>query len=248
MSRRGKNNLMLICRTTAQNCSDAVERGVSHAKDEGQQQQGNKSHGVVIMRAITPVLAAAIAVSAFSEDNADIEIYTDYMIGKWSVDNSTATYLLQSTAQRNSYFNSMRVAMAPGEKLVLRYTWGAIPTEGLTHLEFYLHGAGTGNQQFNIQAVTNAWPAPSSVQLSNFASVPANGWVRVSIPLSALGAQNRWLYSLELVATGPVPTFYIDDIKLVRAPSPIPALISVNPSSTIRSVDQRMLGWSATQI
>lgn len=194
------------------------------------------------MRAIGCAFVSAIAVSNVFADNADIEIYTDYMIGKWSVSSSTATYLLQSSAQKNSYLYSMRVSMTPGQKLIFRYTWGAIHTHGFTHLEFYLHGGGSGNQQFNIQAITNAWPPPAAAALSNFATVPANSWVRVLVPLSAIGAENKWLFSIEMAATTTVPTFYIDDVRLVKAPSPVPASITIDPSATIRTLDQWMFG------
>lgn len=95
-----------------------------------------------------------------------------------------------------------------------------VGTNGLTKLEFYVHGGTAGGQDLDVQlGDTGAWR--TKVGLNGYVtggSVAAGTWRKVSIPLSALGITTSYPVIKLVIQDGagtPQPTFYVDQIRFV---------------------------------
>ena len=68
----------------------------------------------------------------------------------------------------------------------------------------------------------------------------------MSIPLTTLGVANNAAFSGVFFQnnTGGAQTFYVDDITLVATPPPNPVVVTVQPSTVVRTIDKRMFGMN----
>lgn len=179
--------------------------------------------------------------AGMADDTADIEIYTDYVVGLWRID-GTASINPVATAQKKSFNNSISVNMQPGSWVKIAHTWELQRVKDIAYLEFWIRGDNVGGQNFTITACIN-WQERGPVQLTNFTSVAPRSWKRVRIPLSRFNAQPNedivWFKFESTSGTGP---FFIDDIKLVKPPLPGTANVSVNTSNVLRTLNKELFG------
>ena len=109
---------------------------------------------------------------------------------------------------------------------------------------FWINGGSTGGQLLQIQAELSGNPQ-TVVKLPALA---ANAWRKVTIPLAALGVQNKpdvdgfWIQSQ---SGGTQPTFYVDTISFTAAPPPSVVNLTVDAGQPLRTVDARYLGVNA---
>src|SRR5205807_4904219 len=108
-----------------------------------------------------------------------------------------------------------------------------------SNLSLWING-GTGGQklQLYVEYGTNSGPA---IQL---ATLPANSWQLVQVPLAKLGVAavtNLNRLNLQLTSAGSTATFYVDDVQLTVKPAPLVHLV-VNATQTVREADARWFG------
>ena len=102
----------------------------------------------------------------------------------------------------------------------------AVSMAGYHCLEFYIHGGKTGGQKLRISLEdkpNHELPAPGGIELNNplyleGGQIKAGAWQRISIPLEDLGAVDTSIIKVNIMDNtgGRQPTFYIDDIVLVK--------------------------------
>jgi alpha-N-arabinofuranosidase len=185
------------------------------------------------------LLLVGIVLSVFgrADEHAHLPLYLDYPAGKWD-DWSWATRDMRNTSPVHSHQYSIRAYLLPWTAIRFHHSEG-FNTTGFSHLEFWVHGGSTGGQQFSIMAAVNGIDRPH-VPITNYiSSIPANQWVRVQVPLAHLGVASgdrlTDIYFIERRGQT-VPTFYLDDIRLIRASVPSSATLTVDMRQTRRTL------------
>jgi len=190
------------------------------------------------MRRFTLYLVSMVlSVAGWADEHAHLPLYLDYPAGKWE-DWSWATREMRNTNPVRSHQYSIRANLSPWTAVRFHYR-GGFDTTGFSHLEFWVHGGSTGGQQFSIMAAVNGSDRPH-VPITNYiSSIPANQWVRVQVPLAHLsvasGDRLTDIYFIERRGQT-VPTFYLDDIRLIRASVPSSASLTVDMRQTRRTL------------
>lgn len=97
-----------------------------------------------------------------------------------------------------------------------------------TYLEFWIHGGTDGGQRLRVSVHTcqDGCEQPAgglSVKEARYMEdglVSPNAWKRVSVPLADLGAEKAVIFKFSLMGNSgdAQPTFYVDDIALVKKP------------------------------
>ena len=188
-------------------------------------------------RFILSLAGMILGVIGWADDHAHLPIYLDYPAGKWE-DWSWATREMRNTNPVRSHQYSIRANLSPWTAIRFHHR-GGFDTTGFSHLEFWVHGGSTGGQQFSIMAAVNGSDRPHVPVTNYISSIPANQWVRVQVPLAHLGvasgARLTDIYFIERRGQT-VPTFYLDDIRLIRASVPSVATLTANMSSPLRTL------------
>lgn len=159
-------------------------------------------------------------VGGHADDHAQLPLYLDYPAGHWD-DWSWASRDMRNTNPVRSHQYSIRADLSPWSAVRFQHTQG-LNASAYTHLEFWVHGGNSGGQVFHLMAQVNGVDR-APVPVTNYiSSVPANQWARVQVPLTALGISPgqtvNAIYFIERRGQS-VPTFYLDDIRLIRSVS-----------------------------
>ncbi len=200
-----------------------------------------KSRGGVALAAVIGLAAIAAFRTAPASDNADIDVFSDYVVGLWTMQVQSGITQLTGT-YAHTHDGSVLVTLNPNGNLVFNHSWGGFGITSLESLEFWVRpNSATGDiAQMSVQAYVNNDYLPA-VPLANYMSPPENGWIRVSVPQSALGVQtNDWFRSLRLNASTNGVSVFLDDLKLVRNPGPTVPLIRVKADQFGPTVDHKM--------
>jgi hypothetical protein len=150
----------------------------------------------------------------------DQTIYDEALGSGWQ-NWSWATVDLASTANANTGAVSIAVTPAAWSALYLRSADAPVDTNGYLNLSFYVHGGTAGGQTIQVVAVVNEVAQPGV----RVASPTAGSWQKITVPLAALGADNRtdvngfWIQQGSGVDE---PTFYVDTIVLESGVPPTP--------------------------
>jgi hypothetical protein len=150
----------------------------------------------------------------------DLTIYDEALAPGWQ-NWSWATVDTASTA--NAHTGSVAIAVTPAawSALYLRSADAPLDTNGYLNFTFWVHGGATGGQTIQVVAVVNDVPQPAV----RVATPVAGAWQKITVPLSALGADSRadmhgfWLQQGSGVDD---PTYYVDDIVLESGVPPTP--------------------------
>jgi hypothetical protein len=189
------------------------------------------------------ILLASLLFSAHADEFAHPAIYRDYPAGRWE-DWSWANRDMRNTNPVRSGQYSIRVDFYPWSSIWFKNPAGFV-VDGFTDLEFWIHGGSVGNPSFFIRAEVNGVDRPL-VHISEIvSSIPPNQWTRVRVPLSTLrviqGDRLTGIHFREFSGRS-VPTFYIDDIRLLRAAVNDYATVTVNFNAAGRTITQPMRG------
>jgi hypothetical protein len=156
--------------------------------------------------------------TAFAQ--TDLTIYDEALAPGWQ-NWSWATVDFASTANANTGAVSIAVTPAAWSALYLRSADAPVDTNGYLNFTFYVHGGTTGGQTIQVVAVVNDLPQPGF----RVASPTAGSWQKITVPLAALGADNRtdvngfWIQQGSGVDD---PTFYVDTVVLESGVPPTP--------------------------
>ena len=178
----------------------------------------------------------------------DITIYGDGLGPGWA-DWSWCSRDLNSSEVVHTGSTSAKLTYTAGNQgFYLRHS--SFDSADYTNLVFWINGGSMGNRAMTVAAQLNDKPQPG-VPLSSYVeggAVMANAWRQVTIPLSALGVDNKadfngfWIQD----STGNAqPPFFVDDITLQAAPAPAQILVNVDFANVKRTVDPRLFGVNA---
>ena len=182
---------------------------------------------------------------AFGDEHLFPGVYRDYPAGKWD-DWSWANRDMANASPVRSGQRSIRADLFPWSA-VRFHCWGGFDPTGFTHLEFWVHGGTQGGQRFSVMvAIDGIDRAP--VPVTNYVSaIPANQWVQVQIPLTALGvAPGNRISDLYFIDRRGVtePTFYLDDIRFTRPLPSTTVSVQVNTTQTLTPITRLKLGMN----
>jgi alpha-L-arabinofuranosidase len=164
------------------------------------------------------VLPLLLGAPAFAQ--TDRVIYDDALAPGWQ-NWSWATVDFASSAQAHTGSVAIAVTPAAWSALYLRSADAPVDTHGYLDLAFWVHGGDAGGQTIQVVAVVNDVPQPGV----RVASPIAGSWQKVTVPLSALGADERtdvngfWIQQGSGVDD---PTFHVDDVVLESGVPPVP--------------------------
>ncbi|MFQ3610932.1 MAG: alpha-L-arabinofuranosidase [Fimbriimonadales bacterium] len=194
-------------------------------------------------------------IGGYADEHLYPAVYRDYPAGRWD-DWSWANRDMANTNPVRSGQRSIRADLFPWSAVRFHYQEGFDPT-GFTHLEFWVHGGTQGGQRFSVMvAINGVNRAP--VPVTNYVSaIPANQWVQVQIPLTALGVSSgdriSDLYFIDRRGVTE-PTFYLDDIRFTRPVPSTTVSVQVNASQTLttmtalkRGINVACWDWFLTQ-
>ncbi len=165
-------------------------------------------------------------------------IYDDALQNGWQ-DYGWATINYHNADPTHAGKASISVKEAAWQGLSIHHT--NMETTPYTALSFWISGGAAGGQRLQVQGLLSG----KAQKAYALAPLLKNQWRRITIPLSSLGAANKtdfngfWIQD----ATGAAqPVFYVDDISLIGAASPILVAVGVDASGTGRTVDPRLFG------
>jgi len=150
----------------------------------------------------------------------DQTIYDEALAPGWQ-NWSWAAVDMASPAQANTGAVSIAVTPTAWSALYLSHPDSGVDTNGYLNFSFYVHGGATGGQTIQVAALINGTAQPAV----RVASPAAGTWQKITVPLSALGVDNRtdvngfWIQQGSGVDD---PTFYVDTIVLESGVPPEP--------------------------
>jgi hypothetical protein len=155
--------------------------------------------------------------AAFAQ--TDLTVYDEALAPGWQ-NWSWATNDIASTANANTGTVSVAITPAAWSAFYLRSA-DALDTHGYLNFSFWVHGGETGGQTIQVVAVVNDVSQPGI----RVATPTAGSWQKITVPLSALGADERtgvngfWIQQGSGVDD---PTYYVDTIVLESGTPPTP--------------------------
>jgi hypothetical protein len=204
-------------------------------------------------------LAAALAVGAVgapvsAEDNADQNLYVDYVAGSWDDWSWDSGRRWNSAERRRSFAGSAKLAFTKAWGAIRLHYRGfdtrAFDTTGYTHLEFFIHWGDTGPHELLVYALRNEdFNKTTKLSLAKYIEAEPDpfaeedGWYPVRVPLADLRVANVTDLT-DFILSGPsvASPFFIDDMKLVKQPGPTRVTLSVDATRPVRALDGRHLG------
>jgi alpha-L-arabinofuranosidase len=192
----------------------------------------------VRVRLVDGLVSLILAVSCLtSRGQSALAIYTDRLVNGFQ-DWSWATHNLSATSPVYSGSNSISVTASAWQ--ALSFWHQDLNAGAYANVSFWINGGASGGQRIQLYAEygTNSGPAMA------LATLPANTWKLIQVPLSSLGVAtvtNLNRLNFQLTASGTAGTFYIDDLRLSAKPAPLVHL-NVDATKVIRQTDSRWLG------
>ena len=166
------------------------------------------------------VLPFLLALRSTAFAATDLTIYDEALAPGWQ-NWSWAAVDMASTA--NAHTGAVSIAVTPTaySALYLRSTAAPVDTNGYLNFTFWVHCGTTGGQTIQVVAIVNEVSQPG-VRVT---SPVAGEWQKITVPLSALGADSHtdlngfWIQQGSGVSD---PTFYVDGVMLESGVPPTP--------------------------
>jgi len=139
------------------------------------------------------------------------------------------------------------IAVRAGAFTALAFHHTAMDTGKFASVTFWIN-PGNGGQVLNLRGLLSGVIIEPGFTLPPLAAAdPSAPWTRVTVPLGALGIAGKAdltdLWVMEVSGTDQSANpFYIDDMRLDRAPPPALVNATVDASRRLRTVDARMFG------
>jgi hypothetical protein len=186
-----------------------------------------------------------LAFAECASAQVDQSIYTDSRQNGWQ-DYGWATINYSNASPVYSGANSISVTCTGTNYQAIYLHHAAFDSSLYTNLTFWINGGGSGGQPLQVQATLSGSPQPAYA----LSPLAANLWQQISIPLSALGADNQpnmdgfWIQN---ASGSTIPTFYVDAIVLQAGSPPqlgtnSPALITVDAAANRHLISPLIYG------
>jgi hypothetical protein len=199
------------------------------------------------LRAAVACLFGVLAALSFSQSQSalaasDLTVYGGALASGW------ADWSWDTAAN----FNNTSPVTIDSKSIAVSYTvaWGGFYLHGgsplagsdYTSVRFWIDGGTSGGQQIAFKVVFGG-----SGNWSNSVAVTpkANTWTQITVPLSSIGSPTNFDGLVWQDSSGSVkPTFYLDDIVLVAAPSSPPSTpaLSVDASAARHAISPYVYG------
>ena len=111
-------------------------------------------------------------------------------------------------------------------------------------ISLWLNGGAGGGQNLRVYGLLHIGTSPNANagQYYPLGTLPAGAWRQFIVPLSALGVADRTNFTgfvIQNASGAALPTFYLDEMRLVAAPAPALVHLSLNATQAVRSADAR---------
>ena len=167
-----------------------------------------------------------------------LSLYTDNLVNgfqNWS----WATVNLLGSAPVHS--GNYAIAVTDGGNQALAFNRGEFNSSPYANLTFWVNGGSSGGQLLQVWGLLDY----NALSPRSITALLANTWQQVTIPLSALGVANKsnltgfWIQGR---SGGAQPAFYVDDVQLTPAATPVVVHVGADAGRTLRLVDARQFG------
>jgi hypothetical protein len=173
----------------------------------------------------------------FAQDG--LSLYTDNLVNgfqNWS----WANLNLLSAAPVHS--GSYAIAVTDGGNQALAFNRPQFNSSPYANLTFWVNGGSSGGQLLQVKGLLD-YNALAGVNIS--ALLANNTWQQVTIPLSTLGVANKANvtgFYIQGRSGGAQPTFYVDDVQLTPAATPVVVHLGADAGQVLQPVDARQFG------
>ena len=184
------------------------------------------------------VLLALLFNAAPAHASDDMLMYSDRFHNGWGDNWSyTTRYPTNNPVQSGS----KAMAIVPGGQWQAWWLKAgvAVDTTIYTNLSFWLYGSTSGQSV----GIAGELGGSDSGLPTVWVTAPANAWQQFTISLASLGIDNKTNLTGFRIGNGTTtqPRF-IDDLRLVAAPTPATVNVSVLANQTVRTVDGKVFG------
>jgi alpha-L-arabinofuranosidase len=175
------------------------------------------------------------ALAAHATD--DMLLYSDRFNNGW-VDNWS--WMPRHATNNPVYSGSTSMACVPSD---LWQAWWlksgtSVDTTPYTNVSFWLNGGATGGQSVLVSGELGG-----SGMAGIWVTASTNTWKPFTISLTALGINNKSnLTGFQLGNGTSTQPFFIDDMRLVAAPTPAMVQVNVLATQSVRKVDGKVFG------
>src|SRR5208282_1113586 len=169
-------------------------------------------------------MSLAVASEVQSQTNS-LSIYDDGLVNGFR-DASWAAHSLTNASPTHSGKYSIRVNALP-EWQAICFRHAGFDSSPYNRVSFWVHGGLDGGQRIQVQGLLGEDNPPANVYYRIV--LPTNTWQHVTVPLDALGVENKSNFTgvwFQLIPNSPSNVFYLDDIELYAKAAPVAAAAS----------------------
>jgi len=167
---------------------------------------------------IAAMLPLSPAAEAQSQTN-NLSIYAGGLVNGFR-DASWAARSLTNASPTHSGKHSIRVNALP-EWQAICFRHAGFDSSPYDRVSFWVHGGPDGGQRVQVQGLVGTDNPPENVYYRIV--LPTNVWQHVTVPLDALGVENKSNFTgiwFQLMPNSPSNVFYLDDIELYAKAAP----------------------------
>ena len=183
-----------------------------------------------------------LAIHAATSD--DMLMYSDRFNNGWG---DSWSWMPRYATNNPVYAGTNAMACVPSATFQAWWLKSATTVDATiyTNLTFRLNGGATGGQSISVNGELNG---SSSGLPSISVTAPTNSWKQVIISLAALGVNKTNLTGFQFGNGTSTQPFFIDDLRLIAAPTPATVHVSINASQAVQTVSGRIfainqVGW-----
>jgi len=159
-------------------------------------------------------------------------IYSDWFNNGW---NDSWSWMPRYATNNPVYAGSNAMACVPSGQFQARWlkSGASVDATIYTNLSFRLNGGAIGGQSISVIGELNGFGLRGiSV------TAPTDSWKQVIISLAALGVNKTNLTGFQFGIGTSTQPFFIDDLRLIAAPTPATVHVSVNASQAVRTANE----------
>ena len=172
-----------------------------------------------------PLLFALFGGVALSSP-ADQNIFTDSLQNEWQNWSWATVNFNHSTTVHSG---NRSISVNAGAWSALSFWHSPQAASAFTSFSFWIHGGSAGGQALQVYAETDGVALPGVA----VPSPSAGTWQQVTLSLASLGltgATNMTRFNIQNVSDSTLPTFYIDDVRLIADTTP-PVVQDFSPAA-----------------